>query len=85
MSLKILLLLLSIISLKIPQKCQLKQSLSMQPWTESLHRQHHRELRKKLRSSSPISYYSSTPATHRTLLGGDIETNPRRHQRPTQD
>ena len=76
MSLKIVLLLLSIISLKIPQKCKVQQSLSMQPWIESLHRQHHHELRKKLRRSSPISYYSNTSATHRILLGGDIETNP---------
>ena len=76
MSLKIVLLLLSIISLKIPQKCKVQQSLSMQPWIESLHRQHHHELRKKLRRSSPISYYSNTSATHRILLGGDIKTNP---------
>ena len=39
MSLKIALLLLSIISLKIPQKCKIEQSQSMQPWIESLHRQ----------------------------------------------
>ena len=76
MSLKIVLLLLSILSLKTPQKCKVQQSLSMQPWIESLHRQHHHELRKKLRRSSPISYYSNTSATHRILLGGDIETNP---------
>ena len=76
MSLKIVLLLLSISSLKIAQKCEVQQSLSMQPWVESLHRQHHHELRKKLRRSSPISYYSNTSATHRILLGGDIETNP---------
>ena len=44
MSLKIIILLLSIISLKIPQKYQLKQSLSMQPWIESLHRQHQRHI-----------------------------------------
>ena len=59
MSLKIALLLLSILSLKIPQKCKVKQSLSMQPWIESLHRQHHHELRKKLRRSSPVCYYQN--------------------------
>ena len=36
----------------------------------------HHELRKKLRRSSPISYYSNTSATHLILLEGDIETNP---------
>ena len=76
MSLEIVLLLLSIISLKIPQKFELQHSLSMQPWIESLHRQHRHELRKKLRGSSPTSYYSNTSATHRILLGGDIKTNP---------
>ena len=76
MSLKIALLLSSIISLKIPQKCKVQQSLSVKPWIESLHRQHHHERRKKLRRSSPISYYSNISATHRILLGGDIETNP---------
>ena len=75
MSLKILLLLLLIISLKIPQKYDVKQSPSMRPWIESLHRQHHHKFRKKLRKSSPISYYSNT-AIQRILLGGDIETNP---------
>ena len=76
MSVKIVFLLLSIIFLKISQKCEVQQSLSMQPWRESLHRQHRHKLRKKLRRSSPISYYSNTSATHRILLGGDIETNP---------
>ena len=36
----------------------------------------HHELRKKLRRSSPISYYSNTSATHLILLEGDIKTNP---------
>ena len=76
MSLKIVLLFLSIISLKIPQKCEVQQTLLMQPWIESLHRQHRHELRKKLKRSSPISYYSNTSATHRILLEGDVETNP---------
>ena len=48
----------------------------MQPWIESLHQQHHHGLRKKLRRSSHISYYSNTSATHQILLGGDIKTNP---------
>ena len=47
----------------------------MQPWIESLHRQHHRDFRKKLRLF-PISYYSYTSAIHRIVLGGDSETNP---------
>ena len=76
MSPKILLLLLSIISLKIPQKCDVKRSPSMQLLNESLHRQHQHEFRKKLRRWSLISYYSNTAATQRVLLGGDIETNP---------
>ena len=76
MSLKIFLLLLLILSLKIPPKCDVIQSPSMQPWIESLFRQHHHEFRKKLRRSSPIFYYSNTSATHRILLGGDIEMNP---------
>ena len=70
MLLKILIL-FSIISLKIPQKCEVKQFLSMQPWI----RQHQHKFRKKLRSWSPISY-SNTSATQRILLGWDIETNP---------
>ena len=70
------LLLLSIISLRIPQKYEVQQSLSMEPWIESLHRQYCHELRKKLRRSSAISYYSNTSATHRILPGRDIETNP---------
>ena len=41
----------------------------MQPWIESFHRQHHHEFRKKLRRSSPISYYSNT-------LAKPFETNP---------
>ena len=49
MSLKMVLLLLSIISLKILQKYEVQQSLSMQPWIESLHQQYPHELRKKLR------------------------------------
>ena len=73
MSLNIVLLLLSITSLKIRQKCDAKQSPSMQLWRESLHRQHHHEFRKKLRRSSHISYYSNTSATHRILLGGENE------------
>ena len=76
MSLKIVLLLLIIIFLKIPQKCDVEQFPSRQPWVESLHGQHHHEFREKLRRSSPISYYSNTLSTHRMLLGGDIETNP---------
>ena len=76
MSLKIVLLLLLIIFLKIPQKCDVEQFPSRQPWVESLHGQHHHEFREKLRRSSPISYYSNTLSTHRMLLGGDIETNP---------
>ena len=75
MSLKIFLLLLLITWLKIPQKCDVKQSPSMQPWIESFHRQHRHEFLKNLRSS-PISYYSKTSATHRILPGGDIEMNP---------
>ena len=75
MSLKILLL-LSIISLKVPQKCDAKQSPSVQTWIESLHWQHQHKFRKKLRRSSPISYDSNTSATQPILLGGDIETNP---------
>ena len=75
MSLKILLL-LSIISLKVPQKCEAKQSPSVQTWIESLHWQHQHKFRKKLRRSSPISYDSNTSATQPILLGGDIETNP---------
>ena len=75
MSLKILLLFLSIISLKISQKCDVKQSPSMHPWIESLHRQKQHEFRQKRRRSSPISYYSNTSATQRILLEGDIEKN----------
>ena len=75
MSLKILLLFLSIISLKISQKCDVKQSPSMHPWIESLHRQEQHEFRQKRRRSSPISYYSNTSATQRILLEGDIEKN----------
>ena len=37
MSLKIIPLLFSIILLKTPQKYDVKQSPSMQPWTESLY------------------------------------------------
>ena len=75
MSLKILLLFLSIIPLKISQKCDVKQSPSMEPWIESLHWQEQHEFRQKRRRSSPISYYSNTSATQRMLLGGDIEKN----------
>ena len=49
----------------------------MQLWIETLHRQHQHKRRKKLRRSSPISYYSNRSATHRILPGGDIDTNPR--------
>ena len=63
---------------KDTQKCYVKQSSSMQPWIENLHRQHQRKFGKKLRRLSPISYYSNTSAPQWTLLRGDIETNPER-------
>lgn len=78
MSWKILILLVLVILLKIPQKCYVKQSSSMQPWIENSHRQHQRKFGKKLRRLSPISYYSNTSAPQWTLLKGDIETNPGR-------
>ena len=75
MSLKIALLLLSIMSLKITQKCKVQESLSMQPWIESLHRQHHHELRKELRRSSPISYYSNTSDIARKRYRNESRAN----------
>ena len=83
MSLKIVLLLLSIISLKIPQKCKVEQSLSMQAWIESLHSQHHHEIRKKLREDHSLFPIIQTDQPFIEYWHKEISKRIRgQHQRP---